>query len=150
MICALLARKLESVPANEFERAAVDSACAQSRCCSRMRASSFHRRGLRGSMRSARSMDAAAFANFPDAASARALFTMLATATLSFAASEDGAGAGGAVAGAGWRSEGEGAGVDDGPGGGGCVAQPPMSSNTRSRVLIARQLTFQKSCRTNS
>src|SRR5207237_5689534 len=93
------ARSALSLPAQKLERAATLSACTNCPCCSRTRASSCHSRGLRGSMRSARSIEAAAVESFPAAASARADSTNPATAT--FSEREIGGGTGSAVGGGG-------------------------------------------------
>src|SRR5687768_3580534 len=95
------ARSPLSLPAQELERAARLSACAYSPCSSRTRASSCHRRGLRGSMRRARSSEAAALASRPAAVSERALSMRPAIATLSRLCCASGSGSvGGAVSGA--------------------------------------------------
>src|SRR5689334_17829412 len=73
-------RRLASPRLRLLDLRATCSAWAKSPCLRRTRASSCHRRALRGASRIARSMEAAALSRRPADASARALSTRLETA----------------------------------------------------------------------
>src|SRR5262245_18354442 len=95
MMSQFATRRLASPRLRLLDLRATCSAWANSPCLSRTRASSCHRRALRGASRIARSMKAAALSRRPAEASARALSTRLETAFVFESGEEPGVGAGG-------------------------------------------------------
>src|SRR5262245_50760299 len=93
MMSQFATRRLASPRLRLLDLRATCSAWANSPCLRRTRASSCHKRALRGASRIARSMEAAALSRRPADASARALSTRLETAFV--LESGDGAGPGG-------------------------------------------------------